>query len=83
MPLRSNHTKFLENLHPYYHVLFPKFKPLLTTNPPPIIAIHIQNHYRTFRNHATYLPYLRHAILERGIDLLLFTSHRPTDHILQ
>ncbi|WP_339787279.1 glycoside hydrolase family 35 protein [Paenibacillus sp. FSL R7-0313] len=81
--LRCNDAKFLENVDRYYDVLLPKLKPLLSTHGGPIIAMQIENEYGSFGNDASYLQYLRDGMVERGMDVLLFTSDGPTDHMLQ
>lgn len=81
--LRCNDVTFLANVDRYYDVLLPKLKPLLSTHGGPIIAMQIENEYGSFGNDASYLQYLRDGMVERGMDVLLFTSDGPTDPMLQ
>lgn len=83
MRLRCFHKPFLDRVDAYYDVLLPKFKPLLSTNGGPIIAMQIENEYGSYGNDAAYLDYLRQGMIRRGIDVLLFTSDGPTDFMLQ
>ncbi|MBY0216947.1 beta-galactosidase family protein [Paenibacillus illinoisensis] len=81
--LRCNDEQFLANVDRYYDVLLPKLQPFLSTRGGPIIAMQIENEYGSFGNDASYLIYLRDGMVRRGIDVLLFTSDGPTDHMLQ
>ncbi|MBD2862896.1 glycoside hydrolase family 35 protein [Paenibacillus oceani] len=83
MRLRCFHKPFLDRVDAYYDVLLPKFKPLLSTNGGPIIAMQIENEYGSYGNDTKYLDYLRQGMISRGIDVLLFTSDGPTDSMLQ
>ncbi|WP_337035544.1 beta-galactosidase family protein [Paenibacillus illinoisensis] len=81
--LRCNDEQFLANVDRYFDVLLPKLQPFLSTRGGPIIAMQIENEYGSFGNDASYLKYLRDGMVRRGIDVLLFTSDGPTDHMLQ
>ncbi|PQP83904.1 beta-galactosidase [Paenibacillus sp. PCH8] len=81
--LRCNDATFLANVDRYYDVLLPRLQPLLSTHGGPIIAMQIENEYGSFGNDASYLQYLRNGMVRRGMDVLLFTSDGPTDHMLQ
>lgn len=83
MRIRSMDESFLQRVDQYYDVLMEKMKPLLSTNGGPIIAMQIENEYGSFGNDKDYLHYLREAMVQRGIDVLLFTSDGPTDFMLQ
>lgn len=81
--LRCYDEKFLQQVDAYYDVLLPRLRPLLCTNGGPIIAMQIENEYGSYGNDARYLEYLRQGMINRGIDVLLFTSDGPTDAMLQ
>ncbi|WP_434748468.1 beta-galactosidase [Paenibacillus amylolyticus] len=81
--LRCSDSAFLADVDRYYDVLLPKLKPLLSTSGGPIIALQVENEYGSFGNDASYLQYLRDGMVRRGMDVLLFTSDGPTDHMLQ
>ncbi|WP_407673154.1 glycoside hydrolase family 35 protein [Paenibacillus alkalitolerans] len=83
MRLRCYDHKFLARVDAYYDVLLPRLKPLLCTNGGPIIAMQVENEYGSYGNDARYLEYLRQGMIERGMDVLLFTSDGPTDAMLQ
>lgn len=81
--LRCSDSAFLAHVDRYYDVLLPTLKPLLSTSGGPVIALQVENEYGSFGNDASYLQYLRDGMVRRGMDVLLFTSDGPTDHMLQ
>ncbi|WP_152394940.1 glycoside hydrolase family 35 protein [Paenibacillus guangzhouensis] len=83
MKIRCNHKPYLEHVDAYYDVLLPILKPLLITNGGPIIAMQIENEYGSYGNDTSYLVYLQQSMVQRGIDVLLFTSDGPEDFMLQ
>ncbi|MCD9020283.1 glycoside hydrolase family 35 protein [Cohnella silvisoli] len=83
MRLRCSHRPFLDKVDAYYDVLLPKLKPLLCTFGGPIIAMQVENEYGSYGNDKQYLAYLRQAMKDRGMDVLLFTSDGSEDYMLQ
>ena len=83
MQLRCMHKPFLDRVDAYYDVLLAKLKPLLCTNGGPIIAMQVENEYGSYGNDTAYMEYLRDGMVKRGVDVLLFTSDGPEDHMLQ
>lgn len=82
MRLRSYYEPFLEKVDRYFDVLLAKFKPLLQTNGGPIVAMQIENEYGSFGNDKRYLNHIKESMIERGMDVLLFTSDGPTHLML-
>lgn len=83
MRLRSYYEPFLEKVDNYFDELLKRLKPLQTTNGGPIIAMQVENEYGSYGNDTKYLEYLKDSMIDRGIDVLLFTSDGPTDFMLQ
>ncbi|WP_054027449.1 glycoside hydrolase family 35 protein [Bacillus sp. FJAT-28004] len=83
MRLRCSHPTYLAKINAYYDVLIPKFLPYLCTNGGPIIAMQIENEYGSFGNDRSYMEHLKNAMINRGVDVLLFTSDGYTDSNLQ
>ncbi|MFC4306914.1 glycoside hydrolase family 35 protein [Cohnella boryungensis] len=81
--LRCYDTAYLAKVDAYFDELLPRLKPLLCTNGGPIIAMQIENEYGSYGNDTRYLVYIRDAMIARGMDVLLFTSDGPEDHMLQ
>ncbi|OAB32502.1 beta-galactosidase [Paenibacillus macquariensis subsp. defensor] len=83
MRLRCSHPTYLAKIDAYYDVLIPKFLPYLCTHGGPIIAMQIENEYGSYGNDRGYMEHLKKSILDRGVDVLLFTSDGYTDSNLQ
>ncbi len=81
--LRCYYEPYLEKIRAYYNVFLPKLKPFLSTENGPIIAMQIENEYGSFGNDTRYLEYIKNLFIEHGMDVLLFTSDGPADHMLQ
>lgn len=81
--LRCFDRPFLDKVDAYFDVLLPMLKPFLCTNGGPIIAMQVENEYGSYGNDTQYLEYLKQGMLDRGMDVLLFTSDGPEDHMLQ
>jgi len=81
--LRCMNRPYLDKVDTYYDELMPRLKPLLCTNGGPIVAMQIENEYGSYGNDTKYLQYLEQAMINRGIDVLLFTSDGPEHHMLQ
>ncbi|MCR8634369.1 glycoside hydrolase family 35 protein [Paenibacillus radicis (ex Xue et al. 2023)] len=81
--LRCSDPLFLSKVDAYYDVLIPRLVPLLCTNGGPVIAVQVENEYGSYGNDKAYLEHIRQGLLQRGIDVLLFTSDGPTDQMLQ
>lgn len=81
--LRCYNKQYLDCVDAFFDVLFQKLKPLLSTNGGPILAIQVENEYGSYGNDKQYLEYLKQGIVNRGMDVLLFTSDGPTDLMLQ
>ncbi|MCU6712631.1 beta-galactosidase [Paenibacillus sp. J5C_2022] len=83
MRLRCYNKPFMDKIDAYYDELIPRIAPLQSTKGGPVIAVQIENEYGSYGNDIKYLTYLKDALLERGIDVPLFTSDGPTDFMLQ
>lgn len=83
MQLRCFDRAYLDKVDRYFDELLPRLAPLQCTNGGPIIAMQIENEYGSYGNDKQYLNYLKEGMLRRGIDVLLFTSDGPEDHMLQ
>jgi len=81
--LRCMNRPYLNKVDHYYDELMPRLKSLLSTQGGPIIAMQIENEYGSYGNDTAYLQYLEQAMINRGIDVLLFTSDGPEHHMLQ
>lgn len=83
MKLRSMHPGFLDAVSRYFDNVLPQITDQLCTNGGPIVAVQIENEYGSYGNSASYLRWIEQALIDRGIDTLLFTSDGPCDPMLQ
>ncbi|GMQ59406.1 beta-galactosidase [Vallitalea sediminicola] len=81
--LRCYNKIFIDKVDLFYNQLLPLLKPLLCTNGGPIIAFQVENEYGSYGNDKKYLNHLKQSLIERGIDVMLFTSDGPSDIMLQ
>ncbi len=81
--LRCYNKPFLEKVDRFFDELLARLRPLQCTQGGPIIAMQIENEYGSYGSDKKYLEYLKEGMIKRGIDVLLFTSDGPTDHMLQ
>lgn len=73
--LRSYNNQFLERIDKYLDFIIPKLIPHLSTNGGRIIAMQVENEYGGFsKQDKKYLEYIRRGYVDRGVDVLLFTS---------
>jgi beta-galactosidase len=82
MQLRCSDPNYLAAVDRWFDVLIPRVLPLLATKGGPIVAVQVENEYGSFGNDAAYLERLRHGLVNRGIDVLLFTSDGPEHDML-
>ncbi|KUP22532.1 beta-galactosidase family protein [Paenibacillus sp. DMB5] len=83
MQLRCNNQVYLKKVDAYFDELLPRLRPLLSTHGGPVLAVQIENEYGSFGSDKGYLDYLKEGMIARGMDVLLFTSDGPEDHMLQ
>ena len=81
--LRCYNKIYLEKVDAFYDELMTRLKPFLCTNDGPIIAMQVENEYGSYGNDKKYLNYIKQSMIDRGIDVMFFTSDGPTDMMLQ
>ncbi|MGB7983226.1 MAG: beta-galactosidase family protein [Candidatus Nanopelagicales bacterium] len=74
LAIRCSDPAYLAHVDAFFDVLIPLFVPLQATHGGPLIALQIENEYGYYGNDRNYLLHLRDGLLERGIDVPLFTS---------
>lgn len=75
--LRTSDPVFLKAVDEWFDAVVPVIRPLLTTAGGPVVAVQVENEYGSYGDDAAYLEYCRKGLLDRGIDVLLFTSDGP------
>lgn len=83
MKLRCMDSLYLEKVDRYYDELIPRLVPLLSSNGGPVIAVQIENEYGSYGNDHNYINYLKDGLVNRGVDVMLFTSDGPDNGMLQ
>jgi beta-galactosidase len=83
MKLRTLHPGFLLAVARYFDAVAAQVSDLQCTKGGPIVAVQIENEYGSYGNSQPYLRWLEQALIDRGIDTLLFTSDGPQDSMLQ
>lgn len=79
MQLRCHNQPFLQAVDAFYDQLMPRLKPYLSTNGGPVIAMQVENEYGSYGDDKDYLSYIEKSLLERGMDVMFFTSDGPSE----
>lgn len=74
MEIRTSDPRYLSCVSAYYEHLIPVFRPFLSTNGGPILAVAVENEYGSFGADAAYLGALRDLLRAGGVDVPLFTT---------
>ncbi|MFC7487676.1 glycoside hydrolase family 35 protein [Knoellia sp. CPCC 206453] len=75
--LRTSDPVFLAAVDAWFDAVVPVIQPLLTTAGGPVVAVQVENEYGSYGDDAAYLEHCRKGLLDRGVDVLLFTSDGP------
>ena len=81
--LRCMNETYLAHVASFFDRLLQEVVPQQCTHGGPVIAVQVENEYGAYGNDSTYLRWIETALRERGVDVLLFTSVGPEDHMLQ
>lgn len=82
MQLRCFYEPYLKHVDDWFDVIIPYIKPYLQTNGGNIIAVQVENEYGSYGDDKRYLKYIKDGLIKRGVNVLLFTSDGPVDHML-
>ncbi|MGM9950148.1 MAG: beta-galactosidase family protein [Lysinibacillus sp.] len=77
MELRCSNEEFMKHVSDYYDELIPRLAKYQYSLGGQVIAFQIENEYGAYGNDKQYLSFLKHALMDRGITSLLFTSDGP------
>ncbi|MBQ2754514.1 MAG: beta-galactosidase [Clostridia bacterium] len=83
MALRTHDERYMKHVKDYYDVLCPKFIPYLSTNGGPVIAVTVENEYGSYGNDSIYMKQLADMLVERGVDVPLYTSDGTCDFMMK
>ncbi|CAB1348037.1 unnamed protein product, partial [Coregonus sp. 'balchen'] len=74
MKLRTTYPGFTEAVDSFFDQLIPRVAPYQYSKGGPIIAVQVENKYGSYAKDVEYMPYIKQALLSRGIEELLLTS---------
>ncbi|XP_020359007.1 beta-galactosidase-1-like protein 2 isoform X1 [Oncorhynchus kisutch] len=74
MKLRTTYPGFTEAVDSFFDQLIPRVAPYQYSKGGPIIAVQVENKYGSYAKDVEYMPYIKEALLSRGIEELLLTS---------
>ncbi|MBV1779847.1 beta-galactosidase [Paeniglutamicibacter sp. ABSL32-1] len=80
--VRTRDARYVAAVEAFFDELLPRMVPLLETRGGPISMVQVENEYGSFGSDAHYLDLVHKALVERGVDVPLFTSDGPEDHML-
>ncbi|MGI8416363.1 MAG: glycoside hydrolase family 35 protein [Nakamurella sp.] len=82
MPLRCSDPRFLAAVSDWFDELVPRIAGSQASSGGPVVAVQVENEYGSYGDDADYLAWIKDALLDRGIDSLLFTADGPTELML-
>ncbi|KAJ8400364.1 hypothetical protein AAFF_G00397470 [Aldrovandia affinis] len=74
MKLRTTYRGFTGAVSSFFDELIPRVVPLQYMRGGPIIAVQVENEYGSYAKDNQYMPFIKEALLARGIRELLLTS---------
>ena len=80
--IRCSNPAFMEITDRYLDNLLPRLKKHLFTSGGPVIMMQIENEYGSYGKDKVYMRHIYERFLANGIDVPLFTSDGPYDHML-
>lgn len=81
--LRCSDPRFEAEVDGWFDQVVPELLPLLAGAGGPVVAVQIENEYGSYGNDTRYRARVERALVERGVDCLLFTADGPEDAMLQ
>lgn len=74
MKLRTTYLGFTDAVNSFFDQLIKKVAPHQYSKGGPIIAVQVENEYGAYAKDEKYMPFIKEALLSRGITELLLTS---------
>ncbi|WP_436499226.1 glycoside hydrolase family 35 protein [Actinokineospora sp. HUAS TT18] len=82
MRLRSSYQPFLDAVDVWFDEVVPRLLPTLITQGGPTIMVQVENEFGSYGADPGYLNHLAEGLRTRGVDVPLFTSDGPEEHML-
>lgn len=80
--IRTRDPRYLAAVDAWFDVLIPVIAERQETRGGPVSMVQVENEYGSYGSDLTYLEHLRGGLVARGIDVPMFTSDGPEDHML-
>ncbi|KAM4742286.1 beta-galactosidase-1-like protein 2 isoform 4-T4 [Anableps anableps] len=74
MKLRTTYSGFTDAVNSFFDEVIKKVVPYQYSQGGPIIAVQVENEYGSYAKDDKYMPFIKEALLSRGITELLLTS---------
>ncbi|KAI1893452.1 hypothetical protein AGOR_G00123870 [Albula goreensis] len=74
MKLRTTYPGFTRAVRSFFDELIPRVAPLQYMRGGPIIAVQVENEYGSYAKDSQYMPFIKEALVSRGITEFLMTS---------
>ncbi|MFE5676388.1 beta-galactosidase family protein [Streptomyces erythrochromogenes] len=81
--LRCSDPRFQAEADGWFDLVVPELLPLLASRGGPVVAVQVENEYGSYGNDTRYRAHVERALVERGVDCLLFTADGAEDAMLQ
>lgn len=82
MVLRCYDEMYLKHVDDWFDELIPRIARFQSTRGGSVIAVQVENEYGSYGDDKKYLNHIKEGLINRGIDVLLFTSDGGPDHML-
>ncbi|EPY82868.1 hypothetical protein CB1_000614013 [Camelus ferus] len=79
MKLRTTYKGFTKAVNHYFDELIPRIVSLQVQEDGPIIAVQLENEYGSYHMDKKYMPYVKKALVTRGVKTLLMTADTGQD----
>lgn len=80
--IRTRDPRYLAAVDAWFDVLIPLVAQRQVTRGGPVSMVQVENEYGSYGSDLAHLEHLRDGLVARGIDVPLFTSDGPEDHML-
>uniref|UniRef100_A0AAQ4PMH1 Beta-galactosidase n=1 Tax=Gasterosteus aculeatus aculeatus TaxID=481459 RepID=A0AAQ4PMH1_GASAC len=74
MKLRTTYPSFTDAVDSFFNQVIKRVVPLQYSEGGPIIAVQVENEYGSYAKDGEYMPFIKEALLSRGVTELLLTS---------
>ncbi|WP_246095222.1 glycoside hydrolase family 35 protein [Streptomyces roseicoloratus] len=80
--VRTDDPEFLAPVDRWFHRLLPQVVERQITRGGPVVLVQVENEYGSYGTDAGYLRHMADLLVDCGVEVPLFTSDGPEDHML-